>query len=50
MAIKKVEPDGIDKLLFLVSIVLILVSGCCITVSFFKPLSKPIFEQVHGVE
>lgn len=50
MASKRVEPDGLDKLLSALAFVLILASISCITISFFKPLSRPLYEQMYGVE
>ena len=50
MASKKVEPDGIDKLLFFVAVILIIVSLSCIAISLLKPLSRPVFEQMYGSE
>ncbi|MCO4781117.1 MAG: hypothetical protein KC646_02240 [Candidatus Cloacimonetes bacterium] len=50
MGSKRVEPDGLDKLLSLLAVILILASVCCIAVSFFKPLSRPLYEQMYGTE
>jgi hypothetical protein len=50
MASKRVEPDSLDKILSFLAVILVISSLLCIAISVFKPLSKPLYEQMYGVE
>ena len=45
---KKIEPDGIDKILLLTAGLLLFISCCAVIVSFVKPLAKALFDQLYA--